>query len=424
MGELRDFCQHTSQGLVAGLERQLNIKAGYHFHPKAQNSLRVLSLHLYGIEPTYLPKIQGMQDVLPLWAGLSEKFKARVGHDGRSIIIEIPKPGKFWKKITVEDLLNRRLIRPGFKILTGLGLRDEPERVNFNDPSTAHIYIAGGTRSGKTTTQKVYAWSLCHNTQPEQARLFIFDVAKRGYKWSMFNGVNHLAYPVITDIKTAEAVLAWLIGEMGRRGEKRYVTPKIFVLIDELKALADESQLAVAYLSKLAAVGGEFGIHLILATQYPQVSMLGSAELKRNIMLRLCGKVDDAASAVNALGIKNSGAERLAGYGDFLIRRDDLARITVPLVEEQSIQALHRGHANHISLPEVDYTEPQVPSSSRRPPDEWKPEELGLAIFKPMAINRLQTELGIGGGKATRLKALADAVRTWALGNGYSCLES
>jgi hypothetical protein len=48
--------------------------------------------------------------------------------------------------------------------------------------------------------------------------------------------------------------------------------------------------------------------------------MLGSAELKRNVTTRLCGKMDDAQAAVNALGIAESGAETLQGYGDFLLK--------------------------------------------------------------------------------------------------------
>ena len=86
---------------------------------------------------------------------------------------------------------------------------------------------------------------------------------------------------------------------------------------DELKALTDDSKLATDYLAKLASIGGEFGLHLVLSTQYPQIKMLGSAELKRNITTRLCGKVDDAhaAGTAGAAGAVDGARARAVGTG-------------------------------------------------------------------------------------------------------------
>lgn len=423
MSELKKFCYNASHRVMAGLAQELAIRPGIHYRPVGYNAARVLSLRLVGINPHYLPKIRAMREPLTMWAGLSDRTPVRIGQDGQAVIIEIPKPGRFWAKVTIEQLERRRYIRRGPIATLGLGLQDDPKRLNFADPAMAHVLISGQTRSGKTNTEKLIAWNLARNTTPDDAGLLLFDVAKKGYQWADFDHVAHLAHPIITDVAEAERVLCWLNQETTCRAEQRRLRPRLFVLIDELKALVDDSQVAIDYLARLASTGGEFGLHLILSTQYPQVQMLGSAELKRNVTTRLCGRVDAADAAANALGIPNSGAESLQGYGDFLLRDfAGLTRLTVAKLEQTHVSALPRAEVRRLELPEVDavYAGPPRPS---REPDPLEPEHVALALFKPMGINKLQKELGIGGSKATRLKHYAEMIRAWALANGYNCLD-
>jgi DNA segregation ATPase FtsK/SpoIIIE-like protein len=144
-------------------------------------------------------------------------------------------------------------------------------------------------------------------------------------------------------------------------------------------------------LSRLAAIGGEFGLHLVLATQYPQIKMLGSAELKRNVTTRLCGKVDDANAASNALGLTGTGAEDLQGYGDFLLRDfSGLARLTVAKIEAHHVADLPRGAAKILDLSAIDTGNvPDTPKAHYHDPDPLEPGPLALALFEPMGINRL-----------------------------------
>jgi DNA segregation ATPase FtsK/SpoIIIE-like protein len=247
--------------------------------------------------------------------------------------------------------------------------------------------------------------------------MLLFDVVKRGYNWTEFNNVSNLLHPVITDVETADKVLTWLSQEIERRATGRYLEPKIFTVIDELKALIDDSKVAEKYLSRIASVGGEFGLHLILSTQYPQIQMLKSAELKRNVTTRLCGKVDSADAATNALGIRDSGAETLGGYGDFLLKdADNLSRLTVAHIQPKHVETLERAEIAPLELPEVDAV------NNGPNPDPLQPEQVALALFEPTGINKLQKALGIGGQKATRVKQFADEIRAWAMANGYKCL--
>lgn len=417
MGELKTFCYTASHRVMHGLAQELKIVPYSHYRPVGYNAARVLLLRLAGVNPHYLKPILQLQRELTMWAGLSDKHKVRIGWDGQGVIIEIPKPLKFWQKVTIEQLELRHYIRRGPIATLGLGLQDDPKRINFTDPTTAHVLITGATRSGKTNTARLTVWNIVHNTSPTDSKVLIVDVAKRGYKWNDFSRVAHLAHPVITDLTEAERVLCWLAQEVTRRAERRQTTPHLFVVVDELKALVDDSKVSIDYLARVTSTGGEFGLHLILVTQYPQIQMLGSPDLKRNVTTRLCGKVDAADAAANALGVPDSGAETLQGYGDFLLRDiNGLSRLTVAKLEAHHVDPLPRAEVTLLDLP--DLQEVILGSKSSRDPDPVEPEQVALALFEPMGINRLQKELGVGGSKATRIKNFAERIRTWAKEHG------
>lgn len=420
---VKTFCYQSSQRVMAGLYQELGLQPNRNYRPTGNNAARVMSLKLAGINPHYLPAIIGLRDQLTMWAGLDDKAKIRVGWQGTNIFLEIPKPPKYWKQVTIETLEARRMMRRGPVVTLGLGLQDDPKRINFKEAAIAHVLISGQTRSGKTNTQKLIGWNLAGHTEPDEAQMIVFDVAKRGYNWRDFDRVSSLAHPVVTTIDEADRVLAWLSTEIDRRAEAGYITPAIFCLIDELKALTDDSEIAAKYLSRIASVGGEFGIHLVLATQYPQVKLLGgSSELKRNITTRLCGKVDDATAAANALGIAGTGAETLQGYGDFLLKDfDGLARLTVAKIEERHIEKLPRGEVRRLELPVSEETYREPPRPQRRP-DPIEPEHVAVALFDPEAstYTRLGRKLGVGTTKARRVWDFAKAVMGYANKHGYN----
>jgi DNA segregation ATPase FtsK/SpoIIIE-like protein len=388
MTDLKQFCYTTSHRVMTGLAQELQIQPNVHYRPAGYNTARVLSLRLVGINPHYLPKIRGLRLPLTMWAGLSDKQRVRIGWDGQGIIIEIPKPPHFWQPVTIEQLEQRHFLRRGIIATLGLGLQDEPRRINFQEETTAHVLISGLTRSGKTNTQRLIAWNLARNASPDQSRLLIFDVAKQGHRWSDFAHVAHLAHPIITHLKEADRVLAWLAREVHRRGTQGRTSPRLFVLIDELKALIDDSMVAADHLAWLAAVGAEFGLHLVLATQYPQIKMLGSAELKRNLSIRLCGKVDSADAAANALGLPDTGAESLQGYGDFLLRDfTGLFRLTVARLEKRHVATLPQTEIPTLDLPDLAEAHEGVRElpRPRNEPDPLEPEQVVLANARGLA---------------------------------------
>ncbi len=255
MTDLKTFCYTASDRVMAGLAQELRISPNVHYRPTGYNASRVLSLRLVGINPTYLSKVKKLQTQLTMWAGLSDEYSVRIGHDSYCIIVEIPKPKTFWKQVTMEHMENYDLFKQGAVVTLGLGLQDEPMRINFNDKAMAHVFVTGQPRSGKINTERLIAWNLAKNCSPDIAKMLIFDVAKKGFNWADFGNVANLLHPIITDVETANKVLSWLGQEIEQRASKRYTKPRIFILIDELKALLDDSQVAEVYLIGLTQLG-------------------------------------------------------------------------------------------------------------------------------------------------------------------------
>lgn len=423
---------------MTGLHQEVGLIPGRHYRPVGNNSARVMNLKLSGINPHYRKQIQAILPELSMFAGLPDDQSVRVGWHGRNITVEIPKPARFWKQVTIDEMNRRHMFKRGPTATLGLGLQDEPRRINFAEEAVAHVFIAGETRSGKTNTQKLIAWNLCQHASPNDLHLVIFDVAKRGYKWRDFSQVQNLVHPVITEVDEAERVLSYLSGERNRRSDMTEnevgEEPRIFIVVDELKALTNKSEVSGSYLAEIAALGGEFGFHLILATQYPQIQMLGKSgsELRRNITTRLCGRVDDAGAASNALGVKRSGAETLQGYGDFLLRDlEGLFRLTVAHLEPKHVNMLARSDTvQRLDLPNNDMVQAgpgPIPAGQLIP---LQPEEVALTLCQTeptVGISKLAGLIrSISGScskeRAKRIREFANQMRMWAAENGHESL--
>jgi len=106
---------------------------------------------------------------------------------------------------------------------------------------------------------------------------------------------------------------------MQRRQENGIVKPCLVLLLDELADLLMQGghQLETD-LTRLIQRGRSAGISVIACTQKPTSSAVGSL-VKANFPVRLVGKVTSAIEAHVASGLAGSGAEKLAGRGDFIL---------------------------------------------------------------------------------------------------------
>jgi S-DNA-T family DNA segregation ATPase FtsK/SpoIIIE len=91
------------------------------------------------------------------------------------------------------------------------------------------------------------------------------------------------------------------------------------VAVDELADLLQTGGKEVeGLLTRLAQRGREAGIHLVACTQKPTAALIGGS-MKANFPVRLVGAVASRDEARYATGLRESGAEKLEGKGDFLL---------------------------------------------------------------------------------------------------------
>jgi len=199
-----------------------------------------------------------------------------------------------------------------------------------------HLLIAGTTGSGKSVCMNSLIVSLLFNATPDEVKLLLID-AKRGVELGPYNGIAHLAIPVVEDPRKAAGALSWAVTEVENRykmfNEKKVrdiaafnelaektegmkKLHRIVIFIDELNDLMIVAPNEVEeYICRIAQMARAAGIHLVIATQRPSVDVI-TGVIKANIPSRIALCV---ASYVDSRTIiDTNGAEKLLGNGDML----------------------------------------------------------------------------------------------------------
>ena len=78
-----------------------------------------------------------------------------------------------------------------------------------------HLLIAGRTGTGKSVCLNTLILSMLLTRTPDQVKMLLID--PKMVELSPYKRVPHLMHPVITDMKKAEAVLAWAVDKMEER---------------------------------------------------------------------------------------------------------------------------------------------------------------------------------------------------------------
>lgn len=223
-----------------------------------------------------------------------------------------------------------------------------------------HLLVAGTTGSGKSVFLHSLIASLMYRYGPEYLRFIMVD--PKLVEFGRYNGIPHmLTTETIINATDALAAMDYLVAEM----ESRYqllrqnnvaniadynakINPKLVqrlpylvLIVDELADLMSVSKKSFeAKLQRLAQKARAAGIHLVLATQRPDVQVI-SGTIKTNFPCRIALKV---ASATDSGTILNGGgAEKLLGYGDLLYMhpsRSDLQRIQGTYLNDEEINSL------------------------------------------------------------------------------------
>ena len=244
-------------------------------------------------------------------------------------------------------------------IILGVDLNNEVRFADLSEPENVHILVAGTTGSGKSEwLRTAIAGSILTNT-PETLRLVLIDPKRNAF--NEFKGSSFLLSPdalVYPDEQSPQEVLSKLADEM----EKRYIKlhdagvdnrnqfviqknksmPRIICVCDEYFDLISrgkkERQALEENIFRLGAKARAAGIHLIIATQYPNRTTIKGA-LDANIPARVGMKMNKPIESNMLLNQK--GAESLLGSGDLLFKSiGDPIRLQAPYLSPDERRTL------------------------------------------------------------------------------------
>lgn len=95
--------------------------------------------------------------------------------------------------------------------------------------------------------------------------------------------------------------------------------PRLLVVVDEFRALADDLPGFLPDLLRIAAQGRSLGMHLVLATQRPGGAV--SADMRANISLRIALRVTDEADSLDVVGVPDAARIPAGVPGRAVVRR-------------------------------------------------------------------------------------------------------
>jgi len=315
----------------------------------------------------------------------------------------------------------------------------------FDMASLPHLLIAGRTGTGKSVCLNSIIVSMLMTRRPDEVRMLMID--PKMVELTPYKSLPHLMHPVVTDMKKAEAILAWAVDKMeeryallarvGVRHLSQYNQLGRDELLKRIKPESDEEAQAIPttmpfivmiadeiadmmmtagkeieqHIIRLAQKSRAVGIHLILATQKPTVDVI-TGLIKSNLPARIAFQV--ASRTDSRVVLDECGAERLLGNGDMLFLSPGTSQIL-------------RGQGTYLSDEEIGRvmaaigtSEPQyaaelvnlqpAPSgdapkgSAGKERDDMYEAAVEVVIREGRgSVSLLQRALGVGYGRGARL---------------------
>ncbi len=371
-----------------------------------------------------------------------------------SIRIEAPVPGKSVVGIEVPNTISSMVSLRGVietsafqkaltrsKLALALGKGAGGEAVAADLTKMPHLLIAGATGSGKTVCLNTIICCLLLNNTPNDVKFIMIDPKR--VELTSFNGIPHLAGPVIVDAEKAIEALRWLGAEMDNRYKKMATVSArnieaynrnrqgnermnyLVLVIDELADLmmlgGDEVERILCRLAQLARA---VGIHLVVATQRPSVDVV-TGLIKANFPTRISFAVTSQVDSRTILDMV--GAEKLLGKGDMLYmptEADKPKRLQGCYVSDAETERLvffwgnqHREDTANPSLRIEDMSLAHAGHRFGAPPDPMLEEARAIAReHKQISASYLQRRLRIGYPRAARLMEELEAEQGGAAG--------
>ena len=336
-----------------------------------------------------ISRIQGLED------DLAQNLRAQ------SVRIIAPMPGKGTVGIEVPNhtkqtvsmrssICSEEFQGSKAELPVVIGRTIQNENYTFDLAKLPHLLVAGATGQGKSVGLNAIITSLLYKKHPAELKFVLID--PKMVEFSLYNKLekHFLAKmesedeSIVTDPKKAVYTLNALCTEMANRLElckkahakniveyndkflHRQLNPEnghrflpyIVVVIDEFADLIMTAKEVEAPVMRLAQKARAIGIHLIVATQRPDVKVI-TGGIKANFPARIAFRVMQMTDSRTI--IDQPGANQLIGRGDMLfLSGGEPIRIQCAFVDTPEVERIvdhigaQQGYTTAYNLP--DYT--------------------------------------------------------------------
>ncbi|MHC4438549.1 MAG: FtsK/SpoIIIE family DNA translocase, partial [Planctomycetota bacterium] len=367
-----------------------------------------------------------------------------------AVRVVAPLPGKHTIGIEVPNSEKERVrMKNMFELAGGkpqrmqiplyLGKDSSAEALVSDLTKMPHLLIAGTTGSGKSVCINSIITSVLLTKRPDEVKMILID--PKMVEMTAFNTIPHLMCPIVTETKVAVQILEWATVKMDERyallaeakvknvaefnrldadeilkrfnpssEEEEAQIPKklpyIVIVIDELADLMMTAAKEIeGYIVRLAQKSRAVGIHIVLATQRPQATVV-TGLIKSNMPTRIGFRV--AARMDSRIILDQNGAETLLGEGDMLFLKpgtSDLARAQGTFVDEGEIRRIVK-HLKDVAEPQFhpELTRLKTVDTSDMSRDELFDDAVRMVLeTKRGSVSLLQRRLNIGYARASRI---------------------
>jgi S-DNA-T family DNA segregation ATPase FtsK/SpoIIIE len=302
-----------------------------------------------------------------------------------------------------------------------------------------HLLIAGTTGSGKSVCINSIITGIMLTKRPDEVKLILID--PKMVEMTAFNTIPHLMCPIVTETQMAVQILEWATVTMDERYEilaearvkniaeynalgaeeivRRFAPasadedakipkrlPYIVIVIDELADLMMTAAKDIeSFIVRLAQKSRAVGIHIVLATQRPQATVV-TGLIKSNMPCRIGFRV--AAKMDSRIILDQNGAETLLGEGDMLFLKpgtSDLIRAQGTFVDEAEIKGIVK-YLKDMAEPQFH---PELTGLKKFDAADFSKDELfdeaARIILETQrgSVSLLQRRLNIGYARASRI---------------------
>jgi S-DNA-T family DNA segregation ATPase FtsK/SpoIIIE len=355
-----------------------------------------------------------------------------------TIGIEVPNGEK--EKVRMSNMMQLAGDKPqGMHIPLFLGKDSSGEALVSDLTKMPHLLIAGTTGSGKSVCINTIIVGILMTKRPDEVKLILVD--PKMVEMTSYATVPHLMCPIVTETQVAVQILEWAtvkmderyailaearvknIAEFNKLGAEEIIArfdpstpeeeakipkklPYMVIVIDELADLMMTASKEIeSYIVRLAQKSRAVGIHIVLATQRPQATVV-TGLIKSNMPCRVGFRV--AARMDSRIILDQNGAETLLGEGDMLFLKpgtSDLIRAQGTFLDDAEIRRIVK-HLKEVAEPQFhpELTQLRKVEAGELPQDDLFDAAVRVVLeTKRGSVSLLQRRLSIGYARASRI---------------------